>query len=225
MSTTKSKRITTKEHTQLIGMDGRCFAFTRSGSEAAIAIRFSGRMDSQAERDQILEGLVDAKTLAPAELKVTVGDWLDGIAAGTIAPIETIKARCEGSETCHLMADMHVVGKAVCRSHHDDVAAEGFLLAPIGREELFSNSIVRLLSEAHRHVTDLREQLADSMLRLASNLERSAERLRQDPAMASINSLGEIQSRGLDIDRTCALLDAALKHRGSILYVALRQGK
>jgi hypothetical protein len=51
---------------------------------------------------------------------------------------------------------------------------------------------------------------------LSEVLARVAARLEAEGVEARLNSLGEVQGLGLDIDRGCALLDAARRSRDAM---------
>jgi hypothetical protein len=63
-----------------------------------------------------------------------------------------------------------------------------------------------VIERAERDVTKTVEELIYLMERLAERLTRSAADLRARGADASVNTLGEVQGQGLDVDRLCALL-------------------
>jgi hypothetical protein len=57
------------------------------------------------------------------------------------------------------------------------------------------------------------------MERLADDLAREAGRLRDNPDR-TVNSLGVVQGRGMDVDRLCALLDERRKSAAKLYSVA-----
>jgi hypothetical protein len=66
------------------------------------------------------------------------------------------------------------------------------------------------LRDAVRDVEYTRGRLVYVMRRLAEDMAREADRLDADPDR-TVNSLGVVQGRGLDVDRLCAVLDEQRK--------------
>jgi hypothetical protein len=76
-----------------------------------------------------------------------------------------------------------------------------------------------IVREACREVDATRLDLVEAMERLADDLAREAGRLR-DNADRTVNSLGVVQGRGMDVDRLCALLDERRKSAAKLYSVA-----
>jgi hypothetical protein len=66
----------------------------------------------------------------------------------------------------------------------------------------------RRAAAAHAVFTHM-EKLESAAANLARRMNELVENLRTNGADASVNSLGEVQSLGLEVDRECALLDMA----------------
>lgn len=84
-----------------------------------------------------------------------------------------------------------------------------------------------MLADAEHDYRTTAGNLADTMRNLAEQMERSAETAdaiaradRDDTHGTGISSLGEIQGRGMDVDRRCAELAFRLETLKRLRYVA-----
>lgn len=67
------------------------------------------------------------------------------------------------------------------------------------------------------------ERLASRADSLARDMDFLAEKIRRDPTSPTVNELGEVQSRGSDIDRLCATRGLLLEFIDRIEYEEARE--
>lgn len=82
------------------------------------------------------------------------------------------------------------------------------------------NDTDMLLHDAERSYARAIEQLRTAACGLANDMRRVQEHLDADPDDPSINSLGEVQSRGATVDRWCALVEERRQHLAMIRHFA-----
>lgn len=87
-------------------------------------------------------------------------------------------------------------------------------------EEINSHSFLAL-AEALRTVASQKEQLRNAMASLVEKMQRSISHL---DVGWTVNSLGEVQSSGPDVDRRCALFDASIQEYVRTRYLIVRTG-
>lgn len=78
-------------------------------------------------------------------------------------------------------------------------------------------NINELIEQKDKKINRLEAKLHDDAAILARRMNNLMSQLRQG---GMINSLGEVQSLGDEIDRTCALLHAAKEDRVELQYLA-----
>lgn len=97
------------------------------------------------------------------------------------------------------------------RRHLEEMSLETF--TEQSRAEQAGNTILTLEIETKRKTIDHADEIACLCRSLAEKLEKIANRIDDHPLTpGAINSLGEVQSAGLDIDRECALWSQSLHH-------------
>ena len=74
-----------------------------------------------------------------------------------------------------------------------------------------------VLDSARRDVERVEKELAHSARRLEADMRTLLERLDEDRA---VNGLGEVQGRGFDVDRLCALRQAKLEEVQRLEWLA-----
>lgn len=117
------------------------------------------------------------------------------------------------------VAEFEVSGKPLCRFHGEQELQLALRAAARSSKGHGEEPAFRFW-DADTRLSDLTARLAANMRSLAERMASCAERLEsaatapmawQGRLGTSVNSLGEVQGRGLDIDRDCALLDVARK--------------
>jgi hypothetical protein len=75
-----------------------------------------------------------------------------------------------------------------------------------------------IVREAEGEVQRAHERLSEQLLALRDKVERVLVRLRREGTEASVNGLGEVQGLGLDVDRACALYEAAKRTKNVVTH-------
>lgn len=84
--------------------------------------------------------------------------------------------------------------------------------------------ILELTDEIDRDIAHTRRQLREHADSLARDMERLSEKL-QDDAGAIVNKLGEVQSRGTEIDQLCRELETLRETRRKVNRALVRDSK
>lgn len=88
-------------------------------------------------------------------------------------------------------------------------------------QSLVENDAFFALTDALRQVARRKELTRSAMGSLVERMQRSMQYL---DANWSINSLGEVQSMGLEVDRACAVYSAAIEEYARLRYLVVRIG-
>jgi hypothetical protein len=79
------------------------------------------------------------------------------------------------------------------------------------------------LQDAQRQVEYSQERLTNAARSMSERMAELANKVKNEPT-AVINSLGELQGRGPDLDRLCAEFESAKDHVKAIKYIIGDEG-
>lgn len=82
------------------------------------------------------------------------------------------------------------------------------------------NDTEMLLHDAKRQYARAVNQLREAASHLANDMRRTVEAIDHDTDDPSINSLGEVQQRGSNVDRWCAIVEERRQYLAMIQHFA-----